>query len=138
VIATYWNHSRPSIVPDQSANVQHTMSFTERRLDLTDYGTYRGAGDTPTKPPLLLPAALLHLNLILPRFSESGAYQVMVALDRNGKNGLACASGTAASIGSRTALDVALDLRGAKPGDYWLLTRLNGEDDFYSYPLKIQ
>jgi hypothetical protein len=138
VVATYWNHSRPSILPGPSASIQRTMSFTERSLDLTDYGTYRGAGDTPTKPPLLLPAALLHVNLILPRFSEPGRYQIMVAQDRNGKNGLASASGTAASNGSRTTVDVALDLRGTKPGDYWLLTRLNTDDDFYSYPLKIQ
>lgn len=138
VIATYWNHSRRSVVPDQSANGQQTMNFTERRLDLTDYGTYRGGEEMPAKPPLSLPATLLHVNLILPRFSESGTYQIMVAQDRNGKNGLACASGTAASTGSRTAVDVALDLRSAKPGDYWLLTRLNGEDDFYSYLLRIQ
>jgi hypothetical protein len=138
VVATYWKHSHPANVQGPPAGIQRTMSFTERTLDLTDYGTYRGARDTPTKPPLLLPATLLHVNLILPRFSEPGRYQIMVAQDRNGKKGLASASGTAASSGNRTTVDVALDLRGTKPGDYWLLTRLNGEDDFYSYPLKIQ
>jgi hypothetical protein len=85
-----------------------------------------------------LPAALLHVNLILPRFSESGAYTIMVASDRNGKGRLACTTGVATTVGNQTKLAVTLDLLRAKPGDYLLLTELSGQEDFYSYPLHIQ
>ena len=137
--ATYWNRQRSAAqhVP-QSADLHPTASLTERTLDLTEYGTYRGTGDEPAKPPLILPAALLHIEMILPRFSEAGMYSIMVAADRGGKDRLACASGQAVAGGGRTAVDFVLDLRSAKPGDYLLLTQLKGMDDSYSYPLKIQ
>jgi hypothetical protein len=137
--ATYWSHLRPTAqqVP-QSADLRPTANLTERTLELTEYGTYRGAGDEPAKPPLILPAALLHVDLILPRFSEAGMYSIMIAADRGGKDRLACASGQAVTAGGRTALDFVLDLRSAKPGSYLLLTQLKGLDDSYSYPLRIQ
>jgi hypothetical protein len=139
IAATYRNHLRPAVqqVP-QSADLRPTANLTERTLDLTEYGTYRGVGDEPAKPPLILPAALLHVDLILPRFSEAGMYSIMVAADRGGKDRLACASGLAVAAGGRTAVDFVLDLRSAKPGDYLLLTQLKGLDDSYSYPLRVQ
>lgn len=137
--ATYWSHPHPAIQQaPQSADLQPTANLTERTLDLTEYGTYRGAGEEPAKPPLILPAALLHIDLILPRFSEAGMYSIMVAADRGGKDRLACVSGQAITAGGRTAIDFVLDLRSAKPGDYLLLTQLKGLDDSYSYPLKVQ
>jgi hypothetical protein len=137
--AAYWSHLRLAVqqVP-QSADLHPSANLTERTLDLTEYGTYRGAGDEPTKPPLILPAALLHIDLILPRFSEAGMYSIMVAAGRGGKDRLACASGQAVTAGGRTAIDFVLDLRSAKPGDYLLLTQLKGLDDSYSYPLRVQ
>jgi len=77
------------------------------------------------------------VNLILPRFSEGGAYTIVVAGDRDGMRRVACTTGIATTIGAQTKLTVTLDLRSAKPRDYFLLTELNGQDDFYSYPLKI-
>ena len=62
----------------------------------------------------------------------------MVASDRNGNGRLACTTGTAVTSGNQTKLAVTLDLRGAKPGDYFLLTELSGQEAFYSYPLHLQ
>ncbi len=136
--ARVWNHLLPAAAPQQTADLHGVMELTERTLDLTDYGTSRGAGEEPARPPLILPAAFLHLDLILPRFSEAGSYSILVAADRNGQTSLACGAGEAASAGSRATVDVVLDLRGAKPGDYFLVTQLKGQDGSYVYPLKIQ
>jgi hypothetical protein len=136
--ATYWNRQHIVAIENRSAKQQQPTAIIDRTLDLTDYGTYRGAGEQPSQPPLNLPAALLHVNLILPRFSESGAYTIMVASDRTGNGRLACTTAIAATTGHQTKLAVTLDLRGAKPGDYFLLTELSGQEAFYSYLLKIR
>ena len=134
-IAYYWNRHRPlasNLPADQQAS-----ATIDRTLDLTNYGTFRGAEDLPPKPPLNLPAALLHVNLILPRFSEAGPYIVMVVAGREGTNRIAYATGNATIVANQTKLTVTLDLRSAKPGSYVLLTELSGQDDWYSYPLRI-
>ena len=77
VIANVWNRKHPT-VQVQSAELHRT-------LDLSQYGTYRG--DQPaSQPSLHLPAALLRLELVLPRLSQPGAYSIMVASDKNGLN----------------------------------------------------
>jgi hypothetical protein len=136
--ARYWNrqHTRP--IANRASNSQQTAAVVDRTLDLTNYGTYRGLGAQPSRPPLNLPAALLHLNLILPRFSQPGAYTIMVAGDRDGNGRMACTTGIATTAGNQTKLTITLDLHGAKPGAYFLLTELSGEQDFYSYQLNIQ
>lgn len=62
----------------------------------------------------------------------------MVVGDKEGNGRIAYATGTATMVGNQTKLTVALDLRRVRPGNYVLLTELNGQDDWYSYPLKIQ
>jgi hypothetical protein len=136
--ARYWNRQHARQVANQVANPQQAAVVVDKTLDLTNYGTYRGLGSHPSQPPLNLPATLLHLNLILPRFSQPGAYTIMVAGDRDGNGRMACATGIATTAGNQTKLTVTLDLRGAKPGAYFLLTELSGEQDFYSYQLNIQ
>jgi hypothetical protein len=66
------------------------------------------------------------------------AYTIMVVAGHEGTNRIAYATGIASTVGNQTKLTVMLDLRSAKPGSYVLLTELNGQDDWYSYPLKIQ
>jgi hypothetical protein len=56
----------------------------------------------PPKPPLNLPAALLHVNLILPRFSEAGPYTIIVVAGREGTNLIAYATGNA-TLNARSA-----------------------------------
>jgi len=109
----------------------------DRTLDVSQYGTYRGE-QPASNPPLHLPAALLRVELVLPRLSPPGAYSIMVASDRNGLNRVACAKGTAVGADPRTVVTVSLDLRSATPGKYVLLTQLQSEDAPYSYPLQIE
>lgn len=136
VVAKYWNHqSRFASSPPAS---QQASAVVDRTLDLTNYGTFRGAEEQPPKPPLNLPAALLHVNLILPRFSEAGSYTVIVVAGREGTNRIAYGTGKASTVGNQTKLTVTLDLSRARPGSYVLLTELSGQDDWYSYPLRIQ
>jgi hypothetical protein len=130
VVANVWNRKHPSVVQVQSAELHRT-------LDLSQYGTYRG--DQPANnPPLRLPAALIRLELVLPLLGPPGAYSIAVASDRNGLNRVACATGTAVGADPRTVVTVSLDLRGATPGNYVLLTQLRGEDAPYTYPLQIE
>jgi hypothetical protein len=136
VFAKYWNR-HPPVASNPPAG-QQASAVLDRTLDLTNYGTFRGAEEQPPKPPLNLPAALLHVNLILPRFSEAGPYTIIVVAGREGTNRIAYATGTASTAGTQTKLTVTLDLRRAKPGSYVLLTELSGQDDWYSYPLKVQ
>ena len=136
VVAKYWNRQNP--VASNPPAGQQASAVVDRTLDLTNYGTFRGAEQQPPKPPLNLPSALLHVNLILPRFSDAGPYTVIVVAGREGTNRIAYATGTASITGNQTKLTVTLDLRRAKPGSYVLLTELSGQDDWYSYPLRIQ
>ena len=130
VVANVWNRKHPAVVQMQSAELH-------RALDLSQYGTYRGA-QVPSTPPLHLPAALLRLDLVLPRLSPPGTYYIMVAADKNGLNPVASAKGTAAGNDQRMVVTVSLDLRSAMPGKYVLSTQLQGEDAPYSYPIQIE
>ena len=133
--ARYWNRQR---VPVSNSQVeQQAFAVIDRTVDLTNYGTPRGAQEQPPKPPLDLPAALLHVNLILPRFSEAGPYTIIVVAGREGTNRIAYATGIATIVGDQTKLTITLDLRRARPGSYVLLTEQSGQDDWYSYPLRI-
>jgi hypothetical protein len=135
-IAFYWNKSR--MATTQTAALGPTTLFVEHTFDLTDYGTYRGQSDDAPKPPLVLPAAVVHLHLILPRFSEPGRYTIFVATGRQIATAIVSAPGAGIGSGQQTKIDVSLDLRAVKPGNYFLLTLLEGQDDPYSYSLKIQ
>ena len=128
--ATIWHHrsTRPTSI--QSAELRRT-------LDLSEYGTPRGE-ETVYVPDLSLPAALVELELILPRLSDPGNYFVMVAPDRSGQNRIACAKAVAMGNDPRTLLTVTLDLRSAKPGKYILSTEREGEGGPYFYPLTIE
>ena len=134
----YWYRAHPVPSRDSEAvAVRSSVNPIKRTLDLTNYATTRGSGDEPAKPPLVLPAAMLDVTMILPPFSEAGNYRVVIAHDREGKTALVCANAFATAKGYTAKLDVSLDLRGVKPGNYLLLTELQGQYDFYSYPLKV-
>jgi hypothetical protein len=57
---------------------------------------------------------------------------------RPNRRSIAYATGNATIVSNQTKLTVTLDLRRAKPGRYVLLTELSGQDDWYSYSLRIQ
>jgi hypothetical protein len=125
-----WYHKSPPSITTQSVAVRRT-------LDLSDYGTYRGE-QAPSLPALSLPASLVKLKLILPRFSDPGNYFVMVAPDRSGRNRIAGAKAVATGADPRTLLTVTLDLRNAEHGKYVLATEREGEGGPYFYPLMIE
>lgn len=129
-VVSVWNRRRPLAVEARRAAVSRT-------LDLFSYGTYLGE-EGGKQPPLVLTAALLKLELILPRLSEPGMYSVTVAADRTGRGRIAFAEAAAISSDQKTVLNVPLDLRAAAPGNYFLSIELQGEDAADSYPLNIQ
>jgi hypothetical protein len=116
--------------PSQVAEVQRT-------IDLTNHGTYRG-GETVPLQAVSLPPALVHLEIVLPRFSDPGNYTVSVLADKQGTRAVASANGVATGANPRTVLKVTLDLRSAKSGLYFLSTSRESEGGPYYYPLKIQ
>ena len=105
---------------------------------LFEAGTLRGVGDGPTPlQAVSLPTAVVHLSIILPRFSQSGVYRIAVSRDRAGRDLAAEGEGTATELAGKTTVDVTLDLRQAKAGMYFLATIRNSDNGTYYYPLKI-
>ena len=106
-------------------------------VDLWNAATYRGQQPGQLQA-VLLPAARVHLTIILPRFSLAGQYLVAVTREQNG-NGLVAesAAGTTSS-GARERVAVDLDLRSAKTGAYFLSTTHEQDQAAYYYPLQIR
>ena len=112
----------------------------DAKVDLFNSGTLRGAGDDTTPlQEVSLPAAIVHLSVVLPRFSETGSYKVDVSTDKTGSQIVASGTGNAVEgDGDKVALNVTLDLRGARPGAYFLATVRGTDNGTYYYPLKIK
>jgi hypothetical protein len=106
-------------------------------VDLWNAATYRGQQPGQLQS-VELPAARVHMTIILPQFSTPGQYLVAVTRDQNG-NGVA-AEGIAAALRSGTQERVALtlDLRGVKAGAYFLSTTHEQDQAAYYYPLQIK
>jgi hypothetical protein len=112
----------------------------DAKVDLFNNGTLRGADDDTTPlQEVSLPAAIVHLSVVLPRFSEAGSYRVNVSTDKTGSQIVASGTGNAVERdGDKVSLNVTLDLRGAKPGAYFLATVRGTDNGTYYYPLKIK
>ena len=127
-----------------SANVPGTRLASSQpvnaAVDLFNSGTLRGADDDTTPlQEVSLPAAIVHLSVVLPRFSEAGSYKVNVSTDKIGSQIVASGTGNAvAGDGDKVSLNVTLDLRGAKPGAYFLAKVRGTDNGTYYYPLKIK
>ena len=85
-----------------------------------------------------LPSSVVHLRLILPRFSDPGSYTVGVSKDKDGTDIVARGSGMTVADGPRLLLEVTLDLRHAQAGSYFLATVRESDNGTYYYPLKVQ
>jgi hypothetical protein len=111
----------------------------DAQMDLFNAGTFRGANDGVNElQSVMLPAALVHLAVTLPRFSDAGQYVVLVSKDKNATQIVAKATGRAQEMNGREILNITLDLRSAKNGTYFLAT-VRGEDaGAYYYPLTIK
>ena len=107
-------------------------------VDLFNAPTLRGVDDDAAPlQEVSLPAAMVRLSITLPRFSESGRYKVMVSKDRAGSQIVASGAGLASESQGKVTLNVALDLRAAKAGAYFLATIRGADNGTYYYPLKV-
>ena len=107
-------------------------------VNLLDAGTSRGQDDeTAPLQEVSLPAAVVHLFVTLPRFSQSGHYEIRVSKDKAGLNVVAQGSGEATETDGKTNVSIVLDLRAAKAGMYFLATVRGADNGVYYYPLKI-
>ena len=119
---------------------EQTLAQTQpipETVDLWNAATYRGQQPGQLQS-VLLPAARIHLTIILPRFSLAGQYLVAATRDQNG-NGVV-GEGTAATVasGAQQKVSVDLDLRSVKTGAYFLSTTHEQDQTAYYYPLQIK
>ena len=111
----------------------------DANVDLFNAPTLRGVGDDAAPlQEVSLPAAVVHLSVTLPRFSQSGRYEVVVSQDRGGSQLVAKGFGTAVDINGKVGIDVTLDLRSAKAGSYFLATVRGSDNGTYYYPLQVK
>ncbi len=111
--------------------------LVSKTVDLWDGDAHRGAGEPAALESVGLPAALVRVKVILPRFSGSGRYSIAVTGDKYGRNVRARAAGLAVSDGPQEIVTVILDLRKTTAGAYFLeTTREQGKASYY-YPLKV-
>jgi hypothetical protein len=97
----------------------------------------RGIEGTNTLQEVSLPARVVHLSIVLPRFSDPGRYLIRVSKDKAGSEVVAQAVGDAATSDRKTTAVVTLDLRTAQTGEYYLATVRGADNGTYYYPLKI-
>jgi hypothetical protein len=111
----------------------------DSQVDLFNAGTFRGAGDGINElQAVTLPAAVVHLSLTLPRFSDPGRYQILVSRDKGASQIVAKAAAQTRETNNREVLDATLDLRSAKQGSYFLATVRDQDSGTYYYPLTVK
>ena len=109
-------------------------------VDLFQAVTVRGGGEDAPTPlaEVSVPSSIVHLTVTLPRFSESGAYEILVAKDRAGKDVVAQGLGNAVEADGKVGVVVTLDLRKTVPGMYFLATVRGSDNGTYYYPLRVR
>ncbi len=124
-----------------SSNSASSSIPVSARVNLFESGTFRGADDDAltTLNKVTLPAAIVQLSVVLPRFSDAGVYKLIVSTDKQGKDVIASGTGNARQAeGGKITLPVTLDLRKAKAGAYFLATVRGTDNGTYYYPLQIK
>ncbi len=129
----YRGHHANKAAPIQLASSEPVNAT----VDLLNSGTLRGGDDPLPLQEVSLPATMVHLSVVLPRFSEAGRYDVMVSKDKSGREVVAMGAGNATALAGNVRVDVTLDLRGTKAGAYFLATVRGADNGTYYYPLKI-
>jgi hypothetical protein len=134
-----------AVVSWHGTNTPHSvdnMAAIPETIDLSNAGTLRGLPSNPAEPSPLqsvsLPAALVKVTIILPRFSRPGQYMVAVTHDQSVNDPLAHGAAAANGGGDREVVSVDLDLRKSKPGAYFLSTTHEQDQASYYYPLQIK
>ena len=113
------------------------LAVASQTVNLWDAGTIRG-NEPSSLQSVSLPATLVRLTIILPRFSPPGQYAVAVTQDQNGNGVVALRSALATANGDHELVSVELDLRAAKAGAYFLATTHEHDQASYYYPLQIK
>jgi hypothetical protein len=137
-VKTIVKKSDGSIVTNQTQKQAGQVAAVDRTIDLFNHGTVRGGANPNPLEAVSLPSALVHLRLVLPRFSDAGSYVVAVSKDRAGTVIVARGTGKTRGDGQRLLVDVSLDLRGAQAGSYFLATVRESDNGTYYYPLNVQ
>ena len=114
-----------------------TVAVVSEAVNLWDAGTIRG-NQPGSLQSVFLPAAVVRVTIILPRFSPPGQYAVAVTQDQNGNGVVAQRSALATINGDHQSVSVELDLRAAKAGAYFLATVHEQDQASYYYPLQIK
>ena len=127
-----------NVVRNQTQTQAGQLAAVDRTIDLFNHGTVRGGSDPNPLEAVSLPSTLVHLHLILPRFSDAGSYVVAVSKDRAGTAIVARGTAKTHGGGQRLLLDVPLDLRGAQAGSYFLATVRESDNGTYYYPLNVK
>jgi len=113
------------------------VAVVSEAVNLWDAGTIRG-NQPGSLQSVFLPAAVVRVTIILPRFSPPGQYAVAVTQDQNGNGVVAQRSAPATINGDHESVSVELDLRAAKAGAYFLATTHDQDQASYYYPLQIK
>jgi hypothetical protein len=113
------------------------VAVVSRTLDLSNAGSYRGDQPAPLQS-VSLPAAVVKVTVVLPRYSTPGQYVVAVTHDQSGSDPVAKGIGPAVADGSRELVTVTLDLRSAAVGPHFLSTTREQDQASYYYPLDIR
>jgi len=121
-------------------NRQQTMALAQpvsKTVDLSNASTDRGeqAGQLQS---VELPAAVVRLTVILPRFSPSGEYLIAVTRKKDGTGLVAEGLAPTFADGQQQKVSVALDLRKVTAGAYFLSTTHEQDQAAYYYPLQIR
>jgi hypothetical protein len=112
-------------------------TVVSKTVNLWDAGTLRGQQPSPLQS-VSLPATLVRVKIVLPRFSAPGRYEVAVTRDEAGNDVQAHDTVTATSNRGREDVSVDLDLRKAAAGRYFLSTTHEQDQASYYYPLQIK
>ena len=127
-----WFHARE--------NNQQTMALAQpvlKTVDLWNAGTDRGEQPGQLQS-VELPAAVVRLTVILPRFSPSGEYLIAVTRKEDGSGLVAEGLASTVAAGQQEKVSVALDLRKVQAGAYFLSTTHEQDQAAYYYPLQIK
>ena len=119
---------------EQTVAVAQPVSKT---VDLWNAGTDRGEQPGQLQS-VELPAAVVRLTVILPRFSPSGQYLIAVTRKEDGTGLVAEGLAPTVGAGQQEKVSVVLDLRRVTAGAYFLSTTHEQDQAAYYYPLQIK
>jgi hypothetical protein len=113
------------------------LAVVSETVNLWDAGTLRGRQPSPLQS-VSLPASLVRVKIVLPRFSAPGRYEVAVTRDQAGNDVQTHGTVTTTNNGGREEVSIDLDLRKAEAGPYFLSTTREQDQASYYYPLQIR